>query len=59
MPFTLFPSYELNADPARENDGEVIPLTERSMYVGREIYDETGESRARKRPKGVGGRKRH
>lgn len=64
MPFTLFLSflcfiYKLNADPARENDGGVIPLTERSMCVEGEICDETGERRARKRYKGVGGRKRH
>lgn len=31
--------YKLNADPASENDGEVIPLTERSMCVGIEICD--------------------
>lgn len=43
-PFTLFPSllyfiYKLNTDPASENDGEVIPLTERTMCVGRKICD--------------------
>lgn len=44
IPSTVFPSllyfiYELKTDSVREYDGEVIPHTDRSMCVGKVIYD--------------------
>jgi len=44
IPSTVFPFflqfiYKLKTDSAREYDGELIPHTERSMCVGKEICD--------------------